>query len=249
MTEFSYQLYSSREFPPLPETLRMLERLGYAEVEGHAGVYGDLDALKSVLAETGLSMTSGHFALDTLERDSSHVLEIAQATGMKAVYCPFLAPDQRPADAAGYARFGERLQRAGEALVTNGITFGWHNHDFEFRPLADGTVPLAEIFKGGPELSWEADIAWIVRGGADPFEWIDRHGERISAIHIKDIAPEGACVDEDGWADVGTGIMDWKALLDAIRRKTNARFFIMEHDKPNDHERFARRSIENASRY
>lgn len=66
---------------------------------------------------------------------------------------------------------------------------------------------------------------------------------------MKDIAPEGECEDEDGWADVGTGTMDWKAIMDAVRTRTNTRFFVMEHDKPNDHERFARRSIENAKQY
>ena len=29
MTEFSYQLYSSRNFPPLADTLKMLGELGY----------------------------------------------------------------------------------------------------------------------------------------------------------------------------------------------------------------------------
>jgi len=248
MTEFSYQLYSSREFPPLTDTLRMLKGLGYSQVEGYGGAYGDLDALEAALSDTGLKMTSGHFGIDMIENEPGKVIEIAQSTGMKAVYCPFLVPDQRPSDAAGYARFGERLQRAGEPLVKAGFIFGWHNHDFEFRPLG-GSLPQTEIFKGGPNLSWEADIAWIVRGGADPIEWIEKYADRISAIHLKDIAPQGEAADEDGWADVGTGTVDWKNIFSTVRQKTRAQFFIMEHDKPKDHERFARRSIENASRF
>ncbi|WP_274426941.1 sugar phosphate isomerase/epimerase family protein [Chelativorans sp. YIM 93263] len=249
MTEFSYQLYSSREFPPLSDTLRMLKSLGYAQVEGYGGIYGDLPALKAALSETGLAMASGHFGLDMLEQETDRVLDIASTVGMKAAFCPFLMPDQRPSDAAGYARFGERLQKAGEPLRKAGLVFGWHNHDFEFRPLPDGAIPQAEMFKGGPELAWEADIAWIARGGADPIEWIENYADRIVSIHVKDIAPEGECVDEDGWADVGTGTMDWKKIMDAVREQTKAQLFVMEHDKPNDHERFARRSIENASKY
>ena len=249
MTAFSYQLYSSREFPPLIDTLRMLKRLGYAQVEGYGGVYADPDTLKSALTETGLAMTSGHFGLDMVENQPDMVVEIAKTVGMQAVYCPYLVAEQRPSDATGYARFGERLAKAGEPLEKAGILFGWHNHDFEFRPLPDGSVPLAEILRGGPELSWEADIAWIVRGGADPIEWLERYGERISAIHVKDIAPEGEATDEDGWADVGTGTVKWKEIMNTVRNKTKARLFIMEHDNPNDDERFARRSIENASRF
>ena len=245
MIEFSYQLYSSREFPPLSRTLLMLKRLGYTQVEGTAASFADLPALKEALSEAGLAMTSGHFGLEMLEKEPQRVIDIARTVGMQAAYCAYLPPDQRPSNGAGYAAFGERLQKAGEPLRQAGLIYGWHNHDFEFRRLADGAIPLNEIFRGGPELSWQADIAWIVRGGADPVEWIEKYADRVSSIHVKDIAPEGEAKDEDGWADVGTGTMDWKGILKLVREKTKARFFIMEHDKPKDDERFARRSIEN----
>ena len=244
MTELSYQLYSSRNFPPLADTLKMLARLGYTQVEGFGGVFGDSAGLAAALAENGLTMSSAHFGIDMLEGEPQKVLEIASATGMKAIYCPHLAADQRPTDATGWRAFGQRLQRAGEPFRAAGLVFGWHNHDFEFKPLSDGSMPLAAIFEGGPDLSWEADIAWIIRGGADPFEWLDRYATRLSAIHIKDIAPEGECADEDGWADVGHGTVDWPALWKHVRQNTSASLFVMEHDNPNDDERFARRSFQ-----
>ena len=64
------------------------------------------------------------------------------------------------------------------------------------------------------------DVAWVVRGGADPLPWIDRHGKRIVAVHVKDIAKPGEGKDEDGWSDVGHGTMDWAGLLKALRAKT-----------------------------
>jgi len=36
--------------------------------------------------------------------------------------------------------------------------------------------------------------------------------------------------------------MDWKALW-AAPEETPATLYVMEHDNPNDHQRFARRSI------
>jgi len=42
--KFSYQLYSSRNAPPLIETLRMLKAAGYSEVEGYGGVVRSGDA-------------------------------------------------------------------------------------------------------------------------------------------------------------------------------------------------------------
>jgi sugar phosphate isomerase/epimerase len=248
MTEISYQLYSSREFPPLAETLQMLKRLGYDQVEGYGGIYGDLGLLCEELAQAELTMTSGHFGLDMLEGDIGNVLEIASATGMTAVYCPHIAAESRPTNASGWRGFGERLQQVGEPLRKAGLIFGWHNHDFEFARQADGSIPLEEIFIGGPDLSWEADIAWIARGGGDPIDWISRLSNRIKSVHIKDIAKTGECLDEDGWADVGHGTMDWAGIWAALEN-TGAELFVMEHDKPNDHERFARRSIASLHAY
>ncbi len=242
MKDLSYQLYSSREFPPLANTFRLLASNGINQVEGYGGVYEDIPALVSALKASGLSMPSGHFGIDMLESDPDRVIEIANATGMKAVYCPYLLPKDRPADKAGWRNLGERLEKAGAPVREAGFIFGWHNHDFEFLPLPDGSVPMEEILAGGPSVTWEADIAWIVRGGADPFDWIARHGDRITAVHVKDIAPAGENADEDGWADVGHGTVDWKKLFSALEN-TPAQFFILEHDKPSDHERFIRASV------
>jgi sugar phosphate isomerase/epimerase len=87
------------------------------------------------------------------------------------------------------------------------------------------------------------DLAWVVKGGEDPVKWMDKYGSRIVAIHVKDIAPPGEKLDEDGWADVGHGILDWKSLLATAKQKTKARYFVAEHDKPSDPIRFARNAI------
>lgn len=242
MTNFSYQLYSSRNFPPLADTLAMLATAGYASAEGFGGVYADPAALAAALAANGLTMPTGHFSIDQLETDIPGVLAIAKAVGMTHIYCPYVMPDQRPTDATGWKAFGGRLQAASAPYKAAGLGFGWHNHDFEFVALPDGTFPQDHIFAGGPDLEWEADIAWIVRGGADPLAWIAKYGNRITAVHVKDIAPKGENLDEDGWADVGHGIVDWKAIMAALRN-TPCATFIIEHDNPSDHTRFATRSI------
>jgi len=253
MTKLGFQLYSARNFPPLSDTLSSLSKAGYATVEGYGALYATLDegALKTMKAEldaNGLSMPTGHFGLDLLENEPEQALLIAKTLGIEAIYCPYLLPDQRPTDAAGWLAFGRRLQEAGKRYRDAGHTFGWHNHDFEFVTLGDGTTPQEQIFAGGPDLTWEADIAWVIRGGADPFEWIERYGDRITAVHVKDIAAAGENLDEDGWADVGHGTVDWKGLMAALA-KTPARHFIVEHDNPNDLERLISRSIASFNTY
>jgi sugar phosphate isomerase/epimerase len=242
---YSYQLYSSRNFPPLSATLKMVADAGYDAVEGYGGLYAN-DALVAelavALADTGLSMPTGHFSLAMLESEAPKVLGIATSLNMKRLYCPHVMPDERPKDAAGWRAFGARLEAVSKPYRAAGLGFGWHNHDFEFAPLPDGTLPQTAMFEGGPALEWEIDVAWVIRGGQDPLDWIKRYSDRITAAHVKDIAPAGENTDEDGWADVGQGTVDWAGIMAALRT-TKCTYFVMEHDNPSDHVRFATRSI------
>jgi sugar phosphate isomerase/epimerase len=253
MKEISFQLYSARNFPPLSDVLKTVGAIGYKQVEGYGALYPALDddalaALKADLDKSGVTMPTAHFGLDMLESDQAGVLKIVNALGIKAIYCPYLVPEQRPTDAAGWKAFGERLEKAGTPFREAGLDFGWHNHDFEFATLPDGSIPQDHIFAGGPNLSWEADIAWVIRGGADPFAWIEKYGRRITAVHVKDIAAAGENADEDGWADVGHGTVDWKRLFKALTA-TPARYYIVEHDNPKDFKATAERSIASIKTY
>lgn len=240
---WSFQLYSARNFQPWTDVLKMLAEAGYAEVEGFGAVYGDPAAFRTELDRNGLTMPTGHFSIDALETDLGNVIAMASTLGMKRIYCPYILPANRPSDAAGWQGFARRLQAVGEKVKAAGFGFGWHNHDFEFAALADGSLPMQHILDSAPGIDWEMDVAWVVRGGSEPQDWISRHGPRITAVHVKDIAPQGQNTNEDGWADVGHGIINWQVLMKSLRQNTPARSFIMEHDNPSDIGRFARRSI------
>ena len=245
----SFQLYSAREFLPWSDLVKALAEYGYTQVEGYGGVFDDPAAFSKELAAVGLTMPSGHFGLDMLENDFATALSIAKTFGMSQIYCPYLDEAERPTDAASWQSFAQRLSTIGDKLSGEGISFGWHNHDFEFKTLADGQFPMTIILENAQNISWEADIAWIVVGGEDPLAWIEKYGKRITAIHIKDIAPEGENVDQDGWCDVGAGTVDWPGLLDAVKSKTNAQILAVEHDNPADGYAFAKNSISNINKF
>ena len=98
------------------------------------------------------------------------------------------------------------------------------------------------MLDAAPDMAWEGDLAWIVRGGRDPMDYVNRYGARLSAIHVKDIAPAGENLDEDGWSDLGAGTIDWTALLRACRSHSDDIFYVLEHDKPSDPIGYATRS-------
>ena len=123
-----------------------------------------------------------------------------------------------------------------------GITFGWHNHDFEFVATPEGDLPMDLIAQISGDMMLELDLGWVLRAGHDPLEWIAKYADQIATVHIKDIAPDGQCADEDGWADVGHGVQDWDAIHKALQ-DAGIDHYVIEHDNPNDHVRFATRSL------
>jgi len=238
--DIGFQLYSARNFP-FADVLKSIKELGYSHVEGYGSLYTDPAALKAQLDAHGLTMPTAHIGLDDL-RNTDKTLKLAELLGIKVVVCPWLAPADRPTSADGWKAFGAELQRIGKPLQDAGFTFGYHNHDFEFATY-DGRYAMDLLLEAAPAVNVEADVAWIVRGKADPAAWLEANGERIVAVHVKDIAPAGQNLNEDGWADVGQGIVGWPALWPTVTDKTRARYFIAEHDNPSDINRFASRSF------
>lgn len=250
MTEFSYQLYSSRNFPPLSDTLAMVAGFGYSQVEGYgAMINADLDPgkLVAMLDANGLTMPTSHFSVEFLEDDPDGAIKLARTLGLKAVFAPHIAEPLRPTTASGWSAFGKRVAEAGKPLQDAGLSFGWHNHDFEMAQI-EGEYVLDLILSASDSLAVELDLAWVQVGGLNPVDWIEKLSDRLVSVHLKDIAPAGQAKDEDGWADVGHGTIDWPAIVAALK-KTNVQYHIAEHDNPNDDKRFAQRSIEAARNF
>ena len=134
---------------------------------------------------------------------------------------------------------GREIASIGRAIVAEGLSFAWHNNDFEFMPARDGTLPMQILLEEAPDIGWQFDVAWAIKGGSDPAWWMDRYGSRIVSLHVKDIAAPGENLDEDGWADVGHGVLDWPSLVTSALEKTHASTFVIEHEAVSDLDRFA----------
>jgi sugar phosphate isomerase/epimerase len=240
MPAISYQLYSSRNWDA-DETFAMLAEAGFKEVEGVGPHYEDLSKTRARLDAHGMTMPTGHFAPDLVEKNPEKVIEIASALGINAVIVPFIAPADRPKTAASWREFATRLAKASEPIISAGLEFCWHNHDFELIPV-EGEMPLDLIAAASDDIKLELDLAWVHVSGQDPVEWLQKYSGRIIAAHVKDVAPKSENTDEDGWADVGYGVMDWKAIKLALDAAGVQRY-VIEHDNPNDHIRMATRSL------
>ncbi|MHB2169814.1 sugar phosphate isomerase/epimerase family protein [Alsobacter sp. R-9] len=239
----SFQLYSARSLEGLERQFELLAGIGYRKVEPFGGLFGDPAALKALIARHGMTAPTAHVGLDRMRADAAATFRMCRDIGIETVYAPAPPMGERDGGEKEWRAIGAELAKFGKVAREEGLGFGWHNHHWEYGKAADGRLFLDVMFNEAPDILWEADLAWIVRGGADPVSEVKRYAGRVKAVHIKDIAPAGQCLDEDGWADVGHGTLDWGTIVPALKA-VGVTLFVAEHDKPNDVARFARRAYD-----
>lgn len=241
----SLQLYSLRNFGDLDAQLDAARDAGYRLVEAVQSHLDDADAVRAKLDARGLAAPSAHVSLPALRRDLPGAVRAARVLGADRLYMPALPADERGGDAAQWRHAGRELGEMALRAGDGGMSLGYHNHAWELAVMADGRPALAHLFEGadGTPLTWQADVAWLARGGADPMRWLAEQSRRLTSVHVKDIAPAGTKQDEDGWTDVGSGTLDWPALWEASLTH-GATLMVVEHDNPKHPEVFARASYE-----
>ena len=248
----SFQLYSARNSQPWEPVIEHIAACGYTEVEGFGGAayktpgafFDEPEKFRALLDQHGLRMTTAHLMpLGLFETDMKRVVQIGKTLGVTNFYCPFVMPEERKNSAAYWKGFGKRCGEIAKSVRDQGFGFGWHNHDFEFKTLPDGSYPIDRIFEGGPLVDWEMDIGWVIFAKQDPVKWIRKYGQRITAVHVKDIAHKGEHLDEMGQTDLGKGIGKWPQVFKALRDHTRCVSFVMEHDNPKNYKSWAKNSF------
>ncbi len=245
----SIQLYTLRSLNDLDKVLDTVAAVGFRNVEGVGSHLDDAANVKAKLDARGLRFSSSHVGLAALRERPDSVVAACKLIGFNQLFMPAVPPQQRDMDASGWRSLGRELGALATRFADAGIQLGYHNHNWELKPKDGGTTALELVFaeaEGSP-LTWQADVAWLVRGGAEPDMWLWRYRDRLVSAHVKDIAPAGEKLDEDGWADVGAGVRDWSSLWRTCR-DCGAQWMVVEHDKPSDPERCARASFAYLSR-
>ncbi|HEV7718312.1 MAG TPA: sugar phosphate isomerase/epimerase [Arsenicitalea sp.] len=242
--KISYQLYSSRNFPPLAAQLPVLKSFGYDAVEPWLPAYeASARDFRTQIDDAGLACYGFHMPLAGLVNEPNRFIEIAQQLGATYLIPPYVMPEDRRPTPDFWKTLGAQLAAGAEKAAVHGLKVAWHNHDFEFLPLPDGSRPIDHIFSAAGDSVWfEADCAWIVRAGADLAAELSKFADRIAIIQSKDTAPLGTKAD-GGWTATGDGIIDWPALKPVIAR-TKADHIVAEHDDPSDWQVFAKRTID-----
>jgi sugar phosphate isomerase/epimerase len=244
-TPLSIQLYSLRTLSGLPEVLDTIKAAGYRNVELIGSHLDDAANVRQQLDERGLAVSSSHVGMAALRERFDIIMAACTTLGFTQLFMPSVPAEERQSAEPYWTNLGRELGQMARRAKDQGIELGYHNHHWELNVQANGRTALDCLFAGAGDapLTWQADVAWLVRGGADPVALMRKHKSRVVSVHAKDLAPEGTRLDEDGWADVGHGVLDWRGRLAQAAIDSGARWLVAEHDKPSDPARFARNSF------
>lgn len=219
------QLYTVREAmnADFEGTVRRVAEMGYVGVET-AGFPGTTptDAAR-LFSELGLEVTSAHSPLPEGDK-KNEVLETMDALSCKRLVCPYMPPEDF-ASVDGIKRVAERLNAANEVAKASGLTFGYHNHWFEYGDIEGKRADLLLLEHLDPSIWFEVDTYWVKTAGHDPVAVINALGERAPLLHIKD----GPAVQSEDMVAAGEGVMDIPAIVEAGRE--HAEWLIVELDR------------------
>ena len=105
---------------------------------------------------------------------------------------------------------GDELARFGKVARDEGLRLRLAQPSLGVCQAADGRLFLRHHARPGAATSCGRRTSpGSCAAAADPIAEVGSYAGRVKAVHIKDIAPPGECADEDGWADVGHGTLDW----------------------------------------
>lgn len=213
MGEFGLQLYSVRDAAQanLLETVGKVADMGYQAVQ-FAGFF-DTPAkeLKRVLDSKNMHVAGSHTALDALTGDKlKETIAYNHEIGNDLVICPFLDASAR-STRDDYKRTAEQFNRIGQTCHDNGLTFAYHNHNFEFDRFAGETGFDLLFGQTDPKLvKMELDCYWATFAGFEPETIISNYANRIVSLHIKDMKQESG---EPRSVEIGSGTLDMKQLI------------------------------------
>lgn len=235
------QLYSLRGLASEKGAAAVLDQtkaFGITTVE-LAGTYNLKPAeFLPMLAERGLKPVSGHFPWDRWKSDPDGVAAEAKALGLEFAGCAW-ANHKDPLDEAQCLEILNVFEMAGAATKKVGIRFFYHLHGFEFGKHGDGTLADLLISKSNPDLvSFQMDVLWIYFPGQDPAAWLLKYPGRWVSMHLKDLRKgieRGALTgktDVKNDVALGTGQVDWPAVLSAAK-KAGVKYYFIEDESPD----------------
>ncbi|MBQ9084117.1 MAG: sugar phosphate isomerase/epimerase [Clostridia bacterium] len=167
-------------------TIKAIAEMGYEYVE-FAGYYGkSSEEIKEILDKYGLKCVSVHQGLEFYYNNPDEAIAFLKGFGVKYSVIPWFKEDQL-AGSDNWEATAALFNKYAKLLHENGMTLGYHNHDFEFKKV-DGKYIHDYIFEAVPAeyIEPELDTCWVHYAGIKPEDKIREFSGRVTIVHLKD---------------------------------------------------------------
>lgn len=157
---------------------------------------GKLD-WQRLVKESGLLVVSIHQDLGSIERDAAQVADEAKRFGTDKIVVTGMYRFPY-GDEKAVRELAGRLNAAGRALLAEGISLFYHNHNCEFLRVAPGKTAYQILMEetDADAVNFEFDSYWCAECGQNPLAVMDALGSRMKLWHINDrgTRQEGPCM-------------------------------------------------------
>lgn len=226
------QLYTVRDFARTPdeirETFKKIKDIGYecVQVSGLGAI--DARELAEISEKTCLPITCTHSPVPRIIGDTDALIEEHKIYGCPVIGVGYM-PNEYHGTREGLEKFLSAVQPAVEKIHRAGLDFAYHNHAFEFEPLADTGEKMFDIMlERFPDWNFILDTYWVKYAGESVLDYMKKvGGERLVNIHYKDMSPEDRSI-----CACGNGTLDFSAIT-ALCEKLGVKNVLVEQDNAN----------------
>jgi sugar phosphate isomerase/epimerase len=231
LSQIAAQLYTVRDYLSnsggFAQSVNRLKDIGYPAVElVPSNTISDKE-MATICREAGVTIAAAHVPGKTLLEEPKAIVEKLQSVGTKlGVYAFPSGVDLSSAHQVN--RLADQLQNAAAVLAASDLILAYHNHAMEFSRL-DGELVYEILHKRAPGMSFELDTYWAQLGGVNPERWIQKLGNKLVSLHMKDYGVPPKQDDPPFMAEVGYGNLDFPVLVSEAD-KVGCQWFVVEQD-------------------
>ena len=222
------QLYTLRNFcktaEDLDKSFAKLHKIGYKTIQV-SGI-GPIPAkvVKETADKYGLQIVCTHRSIEDFRDNLHQIIEDHKTMDCKIAglgYMPLAYKEDLDT-------FFEIVNIAAKKLKEEGLQFAYHNHAFEFEKYDGKYLMDILIEKTDPdEFKFIVDTYWLAIGGQNPAEFIKKLGDRVAAVHFKDLAMDHNTAI---MSEVMEGNLDWDSIFAACE-ECGAQYALVEQDE------------------
>lgn len=235
LPKIALQLYTVRDAleKDFTGTLQRLSKLGIKHVE--TAFWPKSITVKQAakaLRDAGLTVCSCHADIPAADTKAA-LLEAAEAYNCRHFIWHGWPEDKRYSTVEGTKELINIYNNAAALAKANGITFGLHNHWWEYRNKVGGRFVYEWLLEGvDKDVFFEIDTYWVKVAGHNPADIIKHFGNRAKFLHMKDGPArwtDSLPVDKpEPMVALGKGTQNIEAI--AMAARDNIEWMVIEMD-------------------